>query len=253
MLDSQIPWEKRQFEKYKLNYVICGRGTPFIFFHGFGVSPESFKHLIETLSRKFLVIAPYMSEGWETEKSQTGYNFEDLVNIMEKLINSLNVSKHIILMGYSMGGLPATIFALRNENVDKLIIADGLVLKPNKSLLQLAIAITINLTLQAINPKTVRTTAGIVFDFIGNTFSHPIVIVNQALECRKTFKEETLLNFDTKTAIIWGENDNVLNPVNAVKLGKTVKNSSLKFIDGDHLWGCVGSKENLKELQALYE
>lgn len=222
-------------------YRVSGYGKPLLFLHGYGGSPFSFKAVIHLLSKKFFVVAPYMSAKWEKYKIRdfSDSNFEILVDFLAHLVDELKIEKPLV-MGYSMGGLLAAKFALKYpEKIKGLIIIDGLVISPNKTLKQLAQNFFGKTTKRLFTVKGFKTFGSKDLDFVKNFILHPLVFLNQAVCCSRTDEECRISNLCTKTLILWGAQDKLLPLELALKMKNIIKNSELEIVEGDHLWGIV--------------
>ena len=248
--------KKEFFPSGGFYYRVSGHGKPqpLLFLHGLGGSPYSFKAVIELLSRKFFVVAPYMSAKWEKYKIRdfSDSNFEILADFLARLIDELKIEKPIVV-GYSMGGLLAVKLAVKYpEKIKGLVIVDGLVITPNKTLWQLARLFFGKTTKRIFTVKGFKTFIGKYLDFMKNISFHPLVFINQAIYCSKADEECRICNLDTRTLILWGDKDKLLPLELALKMKNIIKNSELEKVEGgDHLWG-ISNPEILFEKVAKF-
>jgi len=243
-----IVGKKEFFQEGGFYYQISGHGKPLIFLHGYGVSPLSFAPIIRELSKKFLVIAPYMSSGWKKTNQEKILGFDGLVDLLAKLVDHLKFDKPLIV-GYSMGSLPAIKFAIKYpKKTSSLVIADGLSIYPAKKLWQLAKDVLIELTKALFTLKGLKPVLSVYTDFVLNVLLHPLVVINQTRECLKAIPLGQLSSLSKETLILWGREDKILPIGLGQKLRKLLKNSTLKTVNDDHIWGLKNPKAFSQEI-----
>lgn len=235
---------KKEFYPHgRFYYRICGKpeNKPLIFLHGYGGSPLSFKSVIQLLSQKFFVVAPYMSAKWGKYKIRdfTDSNFDILAEFLAELIDDLTVEKPIVL-GYSMGSLLAVKLARKYpEKVKALVIVDGLVLAPEKTLWELSKKFFSGKARKEIFTRKGFKTFGMsIADFIKNLLLRPLVLFNQAVCCSRVNEECRIRDLEIKTLVLWGDKDELipLDPFGK-KIAELIKNSELETVPGEHKWG----------------
>ncbi len=230
--------ERRYFSEGRLNYQICGRGQPLLFLHGYGLSPWSFQPIIKTLAQKFLVIAPYLSSGWQKNTSNQLCDLDELNEILIKLLERLKIEKPLVV-GYSMGGWMATRFALKYpEKLKNLIIINGAAIPKGKNILQLALDVYFDAAKNFFSPKGFKKILIVYLDYSKNILIHPYALLKEITGVLKINPIESLSGFKGRVLILWGKKDLVLPYENALILKKSIENSVLETIEeGDHDWG----------------
>jgi pimeloyl-ACP methyl ester carboxylesterase len=116
---------KRSFLKPMLHYEKQGQGSPVILLHGIGSNSKSFRHQLETLSKRFTTIAwdaPGFGKSQMPATPITG--IETYTQSLLNLLDSENLPSATIL-GHSFGGIIAQDFYRQHPTRTKaLILAD---------------------------------------------------------------------------------------------------------------------------------
>ena len=114
---------KRKLNGIELNVRDQGRGEPaLLFLHYWGGSSRTWDPVVNNLKADFRCIA-YDHRGWgESDKPETGYSVHDLANDAEALIQTLGLTRYV-LIGHSMGGKVAQLLAAkRPAGLEALIL-----------------------------------------------------------------------------------------------------------------------------------
>jgi pimeloyl-ACP methyl ester carboxylesterase len=104
---------KRKINGIELNVRDQGRGEPtLLFLHYWGGSSRTWDPVVDSLKTDFRCVA-YDHRGWgESDKPETGYSVHDLANDAEALIQTLGLTRYV-LIGHSMGGKVAQLLAAK--------------------------------------------------------------------------------------------------------------------------------------------
>jgi len=230
-------WREYYFSKGRLKYVLAGKGKPIMFLHGFGLSPYIFESLIKKLAENYLVIAPFLSEGWR--KTETGKiaDSDELIDVLEELVTSLGIDKTIVI-GYSIGGLFASHFASKyGKRTEMLVIVDGLTSFSDMNPLKIAYRVFSEVTKDALVQKKLSLALVIYRDVIKNFVLYPHVLKNQAIFFTKARPVEQLSAFKGKILLFWGGKDRALPYQIAQEYKKIIKNITLNIIKSKgHDW-----------------
>lgn len=111
-------------------------GRTIVLLHGKNFNAAYWEQTIQELTKKgFRVIAPdQIGFGKSTKPEHYQYSFQDLASNTKSILDSLQITK-IILLGHSMGGMLATRFSLMYpEIVEKLILENPIGLEDYKAL-----------------------------------------------------------------------------------------------------------------------
>ena len=106
-----------------LNVRDQGRGEPsLLFLHYWGWSSRTWDLVIDRLKNDFRCIA-YDHRGWgDSDKPETGYSIKELANDVEALIQTLGLTRYV-LIGHSMGGKAVQpLAAKRPRGLEALIL-----------------------------------------------------------------------------------------------------------------------------------
>lgn len=243
-----MQYEEKYFENEhgKLRYFQAGSGKAILFLHGGGVKAKTYKKFLDLLSKNYLVIAPDLPC---FGKSTCPNSVADYSKILEKFIQSLNFGK-IAIIGHSLGGVVALQLSAGNINIPLLILVDSAGLSRNFSKIKFLYIYFIEKTIRDIfKYKNLKTFLLIVQDFFENIFK-------RFHECNFTIKviKKFLLtdfsdfqNVNSKTLILWGEQDEIFPKNIAENFHQKIKNSELKIVDGNHDW-CLFNSEKFSKI-----
>lgn len=102
-------------------------GPPVFLLHGLLDTGASFAPMADTLRQSADLVAPDWRGHGDSERAPNGYWFPDYVADLEGLIDALVGNQQVALVGHSMGGQIASLYAgLRPERVAHLICLDSL-------------------------------------------------------------------------------------------------------------------------------
>ena len=137
-ISNEIKWIKLDPEwgEEKFPVVICGKGKPILFLHGFDSSFLEFRRIFPYFKDNYKVIIPdLLGFGFSPRLSIFKYNSENIVLNLINIISKLNIHEKINIVGASMGGSVALSLSKKIENaIDKNILLSpaGLLNKPQK-------------------------------------------------------------------------------------------------------------------------
>lgn len=87
----------------KINYEILGQGNDILLLHGWGASIESYRPVINTLSKNFRVIALDFPGFGNSDPLKKAWCLSDFSEMVKQFLQKLNIEKPIII-GHSHGG-----------------------------------------------------------------------------------------------------------------------------------------------------
>ena len=122
-----IPIPIVKIEKgYKIHYLEKGsRGRKLVFIHGFLGNSWVFKAQVDYFAKNYHSIAiDHLGHGNSDKPKSESYSFENLAKYLDLTLSKIIGDENIILIGHSMGGMIAQIYA--SSNLSKRL--DGLVL-----------------------------------------------------------------------------------------------------------------------------
>jgi pimeloyl-ACP methyl ester carboxylesterase len=107
---------------------------PLVFAHGWGDTAETFQFIVDCLSPRHSVVA-FDARGFgRTQWPQDGYWFPDYLADLDAILDVISPAEPIDLLGHSMGGNVAMIYAgVRPHRVRRLINLEGFGLAPTSS------------------------------------------------------------------------------------------------------------------------
>jgi pimeloyl-ACP methyl ester carboxylesterase len=96
--------------------------------HGLGDEADTWRHLVEPLSRRWRVIAPDLPGFGRSEKPKRAYTLDFLRGCLFELLEVLSIPK-VLLVGHSLGGMLAHGMLLEQpERLRGLVLMDGALL-----------------------------------------------------------------------------------------------------------------------------
>jgi pimeloyl-ACP methyl ester carboxylesterase len=114
-----------------LHYLEGGTGRPVIFLHGLGAASESWRAIATALAADMRVLVPDQIGFGSSDKPLVDYSTALLVDFLAEFMDDAGLEK-ASLVGHSMGGRVASLFALRYpERVERLVLVSGAGYKPN--------------------------------------------------------------------------------------------------------------------------
>ncbi len=96
-----------------LSYAAGGEGPPFVLLHGFMTGKFVWDPLMDSLSGRFQIVRYDHRGHGDSEKPPGPYRIQDFADDLLGLLNYLGLEK-VDLMGHSMGGRTALLFALQH-------------------------------------------------------------------------------------------------------------------------------------------
>ena len=114
-----------------MHYLEGGEGRPVIFLHGLGAASESWRATATALAADLHVLVPDQIGFGASDKPLLDYSTAMLVDFLAEFMDEAGLEK-ASLVGHSMGGRVASLFALRHpERVERLVLVSGAGYKPN--------------------------------------------------------------------------------------------------------------------------
>lgn len=124
-LIQRVPFQTIQVNEHRVAFLDVGQGKPVILIHGFGGSMWQWEYQYLTLAQAHRVIIPDLIGSGLSDKPETIYSPEHLVQFFLKFMESLEI-EHATLIGNSMGAGLAMAMALDHpESVDQLVLISG--------------------------------------------------------------------------------------------------------------------------------
>ena len=242
-----------------IHYKTYGNGDRvFLLIHGFGASTFSFRYVVEPLSKLGKVVVFDLTGFGLSERPERSkfnpnpYSRNGQVEITRRLIETLNLD-NIILVGHSMGGTIATIFAVRYpEMVDKLVLEDPAIFETGgmPRALQIFFESPVGRFLFTLFVKPLTKSLESV---IYKAFYDPSKVTADVLEGYKKSLEVTnwdkglyeiliadnridfldkISEINIPVLVVTGKNDRIVPEDDSQKINSILKNSRLILVDG---------------------
>jgi len=225
---------------FKLHYREAGQGPVVILLHGLGGDGSRWTATMAELARDFRVIALDQIGFGASDKPLVNYDHGLLAEFLVEFMKSIGVSKASIL-GHSMGGFVGMCAAVHHPDaVDRLILLDGggLTNAPRSPhLVQIQNGTTLAETreyFQLMFYDKSRVTEPMVRENYVRRLQVSYTI-SRMQEARAknlaVITEEQARGIRAPTLIIWGQQDELLDPSIAAELGRVIPNSRVELID----------------------
>lgn len=246
MVHEEKCYEDRQV---RLRYFRLGSGKPHLFLHGANLQAQTYQDLLESLAQKFLVIAPDLPGFGQSSVPKDLWGYEEYAGFIAKFISSLNLPE-MIIVGHSLGGGIALQLAATIGKVSHLAIVDSAGQSITYSTSRLLYKVTLEKTAHNFTRyKNLKAFLATTKDFFSNLFSkfHQLSHITKTLNRLLTTNLPELERITTPTLILWGDADEIFPPSVAEDFHRKIKNSELKYIEGNHDW-CIFKQEELTNL-----
>jgi pimeloyl-ACP methyl ester carboxylesterase len=220
-------------EENGYKYLDEGEGEPLILLHGLIGALSNWDAIVNHFSGNYRVIIPSLPI-YSIPVRKLG--LETLTDFVEEFVDYLELEK-FNLMGNSLGGHIALIYALRKkEKVNRLILTGSSGLfensmggsypkRGNYEYIKERTEYTFY------NPKTATTELiDHVFDTM-KSIQNCLSIVAIAKSAQRTNMSKDLQGIVAPTLLIWGLNDTITPPYVAHEFDRLIPNTTLKFID----------------------
>jgi len=133
MTDAYVP--RRRPEPFDLHvrglrlHITRWPGTepdPLFLLHGWADTGDTFQFLVDALSERHALIAPDLRGFGRSERPAEGYWFPDYLADLEALLDQLAPDGRVTLLGHSMGGNIALLYAgIRPERIRRVVCIEG--------------------------------------------------------------------------------------------------------------------------------
>lgn len=214
------------YKDKKIEYIIEGCGKTILLLHGFLSNKEAFNLVINSLKRKYRVVALDLP-GFGKSDSVDGYSVMDYANTLKAFIQGLNLDIYAAI-AHSFGG--RVILKYLGENlgkVNKLILVDSAGIKPRRSLKYYIKVYTYKIKKKL--KLNVDRCGSLDYRSLNEGMKRTFVkVVNEDLS-------KYLKYIESETLIIFGEKDKETPLYMAKKLNRKIKKSGLVILkDAGH-------------------
>lgn len=229
---------KTKIGDLEVNYSVYGKGEVLVLLHGWGVDSTVWQSILPELARKVRVVTIDLPGFGQSQAPKSDWNLEHYARIVTALFAKLNFSK-INLLGHSFGGRVAIKIASSNnhQSLERLILVDSAGIKKYKMagqnlayLLAKGGGMLFNLKLLKILAPIARK---ILYNLVGeHDYERAGNLKNTFVNIISEDLRADLARVDSKTLIIWGEDDYVTPIADAYLTSELIKNSKLKILPG---------------------
>ena len=231
---------------YKVYYIEKGKGQPLVFIHGYLGSSWLFEAQVDHFSKKYRTIAvDHLGHGKSDKPESEEYSLKDLAQYLEETLSKIIGDEKIVLIGHSMGGMIAQVYATTPELAKRL---KGLVLMSTASKLQNPgldqyIKDIDAGTMKIIDPDSVnnilvnlcfhrsykKARKDIVSEFVRLTLENEEYIGVKTMHAivLNYDVEDKIKNINVPTLILTGDKDIFIPPSDSEKMNGIIPNSKL--------------------------
>lgn len=214
-------------------YLEEGEGKPIILLHGLFGALSNWQDVVKEFRKKFKVIIPMMPI---YSKSKVSPSIEGLADFVTEFLQFKGISKSIII-GNSLGGHIAQVFALNNP--DKV---EAMVLTGSSGLFESGMGSTFprrgsydyvkeRVEYTFYNPRTAtKELIDEVFTIVNDNYM-TLRVLKIARNAQRSNLRKVIGQISAPTLLVWGLNDNITPPNVAHEFKKLLPNSELRFID----------------------
>ena len=227
--------EKLYIQGLKINYRTAGGKRPFLILHGWGGSSESWKAVMEELSKEdFFLICPDLPGFGMSEAPPRPWGIKDYVGFVSGFVSSLNIEK-FILLGHSFGGAIAILYSVFfPEKVESLVLVGSSGLKRKKGV-KTKIILSFSKVAKKIRlPLNVENKLRKLFYAIflrGSDYPEAKGVMREALKSALDADLDSQLSkIKCKTLIIWGRQDKIVPLKYGLLMKERIKKSKLEIL-----------------------
>jgi pimeloyl-ACP methyl ester carboxylesterase len=214
-------------------YVEQGQGPVLLLLHGLFGALSNFSGVLNRFSDRFRILIPLIPI---YEKTHTDPSVEGLTAFVEEFVAFKQLGK-VSLLGNSLGGHIALVFALRNpEKVHTMILTgssglfeegmgSGFPKRSSYDYIRERVQFTFCDPATA-TPELIDEVFGIISDNYKT-----LRILKIARSAQRHNMREDIRHIQAPTLLIWGLNDNITPPRVAHEFNLLLPNSKLRFID----------------------
>lgn len=222
----------------EFHYLEGGAGPTIVLIPSFGQTSFSYRKLAETLSRSFHVFLVDLPNFGGSKAPADSKTFDDFSNRLKDFVEALSL-KSFTLVGFSLsGGIAIKFTAQHAGKVKMLVVCDSVGYPLKRGLFSFFSRMFVMLT-KILMGGCFLVSAKIVSDFLLMCFRSPMQVVFEARMGASANLLKDAQRIKTKTLILWGDADYVIEPRYAKLLQKEISDSVLKQVSGGHMWFLV--------------
>ncbi|XWK90234.1 MAG: alpha/beta hydrolase [Phormidium sp.] len=211
------------------------KSTSILFIHGWSVSIEPYQEILNILSQRYHVVAPYLPGFGKSTAPHFVKDYSDYAALLIDFLKALNLHP-VHIVAHSLGGAIAmALAALKPDFAKSLIVVDSTGI-PMNSLPEVVLRRAIEMSAQMWQAKPKPTLAILERVLYNSLFNTRKVIETARIVLERDIRS-ILPRINTPCLIIWGAND-LLTPIAMAKeFARSIKGSKLVIIEGVyHEW-----------------
>jgi pimeloyl-ACP methyl ester carboxylesterase len=209
--------------------------TSILFIHGWAVSIKPYQEILNILSQRYHVVAPYLPGFGKSTASDFVKDYSDYAELLIDFLKGLNLQS-VHILSHSLGGAIAiALTALKPDFVRSLILVDSTGI-PMNSLPEVVLRRSIEMSAQMWQAKPEPALAILERVVYNSLFNTKKVIETARIVLDKDLRP-ILPRINSPCLIIWGAKD-LLTPITmAHEFARHIKGSKLVIIEGVyHEW-----------------
>ncbi len=218
-----------------------------VYLHGGGVTPKDYQDLIESLKKKYLVIAPNLYDLAETQK----FTWKEMAGNLDNLLSE----KKISLVGTSLGADLALAYAAFYPQKVKAVIACEPVGKMERSVIGWAYALQKTTTRALFYPGGFRAIMKTRSNFLKECVFNFRKIYSLAKMVQKEDYEKFLVKIKAPVYLLWSKNSGLLPLWVGKRLYQRIPDSTFNpnFSNKNHLWCFLEQKKLAREVKKIFD
>ena len=217
-------------------YIKIGHGSPLLFIHGLGVTPRTYKPLIDELAKYYTVYAPQVPGFGTADAPPVVWDFSAYAGYMDEFLKLMRLTR-VAVVGHSFGGGIGIGVAATSDRVTKVIAINpaGVPLDiPWWKLLYNVFAKTVMGMVMLKQTLPVRLARDFMLSFVRKVYVLPrlSLIINKNLYGNNP----TLKAVKAPVMILWATGDELFPVSYAEYLKRVIPGASLQYESGHHNW-----------------
>lgn len=221
-----------------INYEIKGEGCDVVLLHGWGASIESFRPVIDALSRDYRVICPDLPGFGKSDEPSSPWSTEDFAEFVKAFLDFLNI-KNPVIIGHSHGGrIALCLLGKMNFPAKKAILIDSAGIKPKRGPKYYFNTYKYKLGKKILScPLYYKFTKNIYEKYTSNAGSEdyrnssPMMKRTMSIVVNQDFSD-VMKNIKVSTLLIWGDADTATPLKDGQKMEKLIPDSGLVVFKG---------------------
>ena len=217
-----------------------------VYLHGGGVTPEDYQGLIDSLSKRYKVIAPNLYELAETKR----FTWKEFAGNLDKSLGG----KKVYLVGTSLGADLTLAYAAFYPQKVKAVVVCEPVGKMKRSVIGWAYVLQKTTIRALFYPGGFRAIMRPRFNFLRECLLNFRKIYSLTRMVRKEDYERFLVKIKAPVYLLWSKNSGLLPLWVGKRLHQRIPNSTLNpnFSDKNHLWCFLEQERIAQEVKKIF-